>query len=69
MKVKVTKHKKLPAQIVTEQVSIEEKIPENDFIKIIDALYHLVHNQIVRNAKIKMYPNLTINQYKEKFNL
>ena len=68
MKVKVTKHKKSPAQIVTEQVSIE-KIPENDFIKIIDALHQLVHNPVVRNAKAKVYPNLTINQYKEKFDL
>lgn len=65
MVVKVVKHKKTPAPVVTEQAV--GKIPEDEFIRIIDNLHYLVHNRMVKNAKIKMFPDLKISQYRDKF--
>jgi len=66
MRVKVTKCKKSPAPFTAEQAV--EKIPENEFIKIIDNLHYLLHNCIVRNTRMKMFPDLKISEYKDKFN-
>ncbi|MDE5993918.1 MAG: hypothetical protein K2G60_00220 [Oscillospiraceae bacterium] len=46
-----------------------DRIPEHRFIEIIDRLHYKVHHPIVRNAKAKMYPNLTIQEYADFFEI
>ena len=51
----------------TKQAS--KRIPEADFISIINELYDMVHHPIVANAKAKTYPNLTILEYADFFEI
>lgn len=46
-----------------------DRIPEDRFIEIIDRLHYKVHHPTVRNAKIKMYPNITIREYADFFEI
>ena len=46
-----------------------DRIPEADFIAIINELYDMVHHPIVANAKAKTYPNLTILEYADFFEI
>ena len=67
MRVKVINRKKTSALVMKEQTI--EKISEDEFIRIIDNIHHLVHKRIVQNAKIKMFPDLKISEYRDKFNI
>ncbi len=46
-----------------------ESIPDYRFVEIADRLHHEAHRPIVRNAKIKLYPNLTLKEYAEIFGI
>lgn len=46
-----------------------DRIPEHRFIEIIDGLHYKVHHPTIRNAKAKMYPNLTIQEYANFFKI
>lgn len=46
-----------------------DRIPEYRFIEIIGGLHYKVHHPTIRNAKAKMYPNLTIQEYADFFGI
>ena len=40
-----------------------ETIRERDFIRIVDRLYELAHNPLVKNAKEKVFPDVKLSEY------
>ena len=44
-----------------------DKIPEPEFIKMIDRIHYAVHNPKVINAKIKRYPDVKISELAKRF--
>ena len=74
MKVKVKKIKNIPTPVREQEYTCikngkENRISEQRFAEIIKGIYNIVFYPAVPGAKKRMFPDLKISEYAERFNL